>query len=126
MQMPEACFPVEVADGVPVLTVPEEIDITNAAGLRAALADAAGHGHGTLVVDMSQTRFCDSSGVNVLVRAHKAARANGGEVVLVTSADVLRILAIIGADRVIPHFPALGQALGRAPGATVHPPVPAP
>ena len=35
--MPEASFPVEVASGVPVVTAPEEIDITNAAGLRAAL-----------------------------------------------------------------------------------------
>jgi anti-anti-sigma factor len=125
--MPEACFPVEVADGVPVVTAPVEIDINNAAALRAALAGVAGQGNGTLVVDMSQTRFCDSSGVNVLVRVHKNARAAGGAVVLVTSADVLRIFTLIGADRVIPHFPTLDQALGRAPAATVHPPpVPAP
>ena len=29
-------FPVELVGGVPVVTAPEEIDITNAAGLRAA------------------------------------------------------------------------------------------
>jgi anti-sigma B factor antagonist len=124
--MPEACFPVEVADGVPVVTAPEEIDITNAAALRAALASAAGLGNVLLVVDMSGTRFCDSSGVNALVCALKNAQANGGTVKLVMSADVLRIFAIIGVDRMIPHFPTLDQALGRAPGVTVHPPVPAP
>ena len=125
--MPEACFPVEVADGVPIVTAPEEIDITNAAALRAALAGAAGQGDGALVVDMSRTRFCDSSGVNVLVRAHRDARATGGEIVLVSSADVLRTLVIIGADRVISHVPTLDQALGRASGVTAHPPpVPAP
>ena len=30
-------FPVELVGGVPVVTAPEEIDITNAAGLRAGL-----------------------------------------------------------------------------------------
>ena len=67
--MPEASFPVEVVSGVPVVTAPAEIDITNAAGLRAALLDAATHGSPTLVVDMAQTQFCDSAGLNVLVRA---------------------------------------------------------
>lgn len=124
--MSEARYPVGGLDGVLVVTAPEEIDITNAAGLRAALADAAGRGSRTLVVDMSQTRFCDSSGVNVLVRAHLDAQAKGGQVLLVTSAAVLRILAVIGADRVIPHFPALGQALGQVSAAAARPPVPAP
>ena len=39
--MPEISFPVEVVEGVPVVTAPEEIDIANAAGLRAALLEAA-------------------------------------------------------------------------------------
>jgi anti-anti-sigma factor len=75
-QMAEASFPVQVVGGVPVVTAPEEIDITNAAGLRAALLEAAAHGSGTLVVDMAQTQFCDSAGLNVLVRAHKRAQAD--------------------------------------------------
>jgi anti-anti-sigma factor len=106
-----------------VVTAPEEIDINNAAGLRAALLDAAGHGNGTLVVDMSQTLFCDSSGVNVLVRAHQDAQAEGGEVLLIVSAAVLRVLTVIGVDRVIPSFPSLDEALGQAPAAAVHPPL---
>jgi hypothetical protein len=50
-------FPFEVVSGVPVVTAPEEIDITNAPGLRSALLQAAAHGHRTLVVDMTRTRF---------------------------------------------------------------------
>ena len=61
-QMPDDRFPVEVAGGVPVVTVPEEVDITNAEGLRSALLQAAATGPGALVVDMTRTRFCDSSG----------------------------------------------------------------
>jgi hypothetical protein len=55
--MPEISFPVEMAGGVPVVTAPEEIDITNAGGLRSALLQAATPGNRTLVVDMSRTQF---------------------------------------------------------------------
>jgi anti-sigma B factor antagonist len=124
-RMPEASFPVEVVGGLPVIAAPVEIDITNAAGLRAALLEAAGLGDGTLVVDMSRTQFCDSSGVNVLVCAHRRAQAEGGELRLVISAAaVLRILAIIGVDRMIPNFPALDEALGQARAAAALPPSP--
>jgi anti-anti-sigma factor len=114
--MPEASFPVGVVSGVPVVTAPEEIDITNAAGLRAALLEAAVHGGRTLVVDMAQTQFCDSAGLKVLVRAHKRARADGRELLLVIcAAAVLRIFAITGIDHLIPNFPNLEQALAPAP-----------
>jgi anti-anti-sigma factor len=132
--MPEASVPVEVVSGVPIVTAPEEIDITNAAGLRAALLEAAAHGSGTLVADMAQTQFCDSAGLNVLVRAHKRARAEGGELLLVIcAAAVLRIFAVTGIDHLIPTFPTLEQALAPAPavpdctsppGALVAAPVP--
>jgi anti-anti-sigma factor len=114
--MPEASFPVEVVSGVPVVTAPEEIDITNAAGLRAALLEAAAHGSGTLVVDMAQTQFCDSAGLNVLVRAHQRAQADGGELLLVIcTAAVLRIFAVTGIDHLIPNSPTLEEALAPAP-----------
>jgi anti-anti-sigma factor len=114
--MPETSFPVEVVSGVPVVTAPEEIDITNAAGLRAALLEAAAQGSKTLVADMAQTQYCDSAGLNVLVRAHNRAQADGGELLLVISgAAVLRIFAVTGIGRLIPSFPSLEQALAQAP-----------
>jgi anti-sigma B factor antagonist len=114
-QMAEVSFPVElVGGGVPIVAAPEEIDTANAAGLRAALLQAAGYGNGTLVVDMSQTQFCDSAGLLVLVRAHQRAQAEGGEVLLVISAaTVLRIFAITGIDRMIPNFSTLEEALAQ-------------
>jgi anti-sigma B factor antagonist len=111
--MPEVGFPVEMVGGVAVVAAPEEIDITNAAGLRAALLEAATQGKRTLV-DMSRTQFCDSAALNVLVRAHKRAQADGGEVLLVISgAAVLRIFAVTGIDHLIPNFPSPGQALAQ-------------
>jgi anti-sigma B factor antagonist len=108
-------FPVDVVGAVPVVAVPEEIDITNAAGLRLALLEAAADGYPTLVIDMTRTRFCDSAGLRVLVDAHKRAQADGGEILLALSgAAVLRILEITGVDRVIPVFTNLDEALARA------------
>ncbi len=106
--------PFEVVGGVPVVTAPEEIDITNAPELRSALLEAAAHGHGALVVDMTQTQFCDSSGLHTLLAAHKRAQAEGGELRLaITAAPVLRILAITAVDRMIPTFTSLDQALAQ-------------
>jgi anti-sigma B factor antagonist len=125
--MPEASFPVAMVGCVPVVSAPEEIDITNAGGLRAALLQAAAQGNGTLVVDMSRTQFCDSAALNVLVRAHKRAQAEGREVLLVIAAvTVLRIFAVTGIDHLIPNFPILEQALAQAAAVSGSPSPPPP
>lgn len=110
--MPEISFPVEVIEGVPVVTASEEVDLANAGLLQDALGEAAGSGHVLIVVDMSRTRFCDSSGLNALVAADRRARAEGGEVrVVVTGESVIRIVEITGVDRVIPIYASLEEAL---------------
>jgi anti-sigma B factor antagonist len=97
------------------VTVPQEVDITNAPGLRAALLEAAADGSPALVVDMTRTRFCDSAGLRVLVDAHKRAVAGGGAVVLaVPAAAVLRVLEITGIGQVIPSFASLDEAVAHA------------
>ena len=112
--MPDDRFPVEVVGGVPVVAAPEEIDITNAEALRSALLKAATNGHRTLVVDMTRTRFCDSSGLHALIAAHKRAEAEGREVLLVIPGTaVLRVFALTGMDRVIPNFTSLAEALAQ-------------
>jgi anti-sigma B factor antagonist len=112
-------YPIEMVSGVPVVAAPEEIDATNADWLRAVLLEAAARGHGTFVMDMTGTQFCDSAGLGVLVRAHNWALAEGGELRLVipASAMVLRIFAITGLDQVIPNFADLDEALQPAPAA---------
>ena len=135
--MVEDSFPVEMVRGVPVVAAPEEIDITNAAGLRAALFEAAGEaagleaagfeaaGHSAFVVDLTRTRFCDSAGIAALVEAHKRARAAGGQVLLAMSgAAVPRIFELTGVDRVIPSFASLDDALAHTPAGIGPVPLP--
>ena len=116
--MHEIGLSVEMINGVPVVAAPEEIDITNVDGLRAALSQAAEDRPGTLVIDLTGTRFCDSAGLHAFVDAHKRARAEGGRVLLAVSGTaVLRILEISGIDRVLPRFGSVAEALASIPAA---------
>jgi anti-sigma B factor antagonist len=114
--MSDAKFTTRFVSGIPVVAAPEDIDLSNAAGLRAALLAPAEQGHKIFVVDMSRTTFCDTAGLHTLVLAHKWARADGGEVRLVVpSLSVLRIFTITGVDRVLPRFASLDKALAAGP-----------
>lgn len=113
--MHDGRFLIELTSGVPVVAAPEEIDMANAAELELALHEAAANGPGTLVADLTLTRFCDSSGIRTLLAAHQRAQADGGELLLVVpDAAVLRVFAIIGVDRLIPNFASLDDALARS------------
>ncbi len=116
--MPDTRFLVEMVSGVPVVVTPEEVDITNVARLRGVLLETAAARHGTLVVDMSRTAFCDTAGIHALVSAHKQARAEHGELRLViTTPMVQRILTITGLDHLIPQFGSRQDALAAPPPA---------
>jgi len=107
----DGAFPCTVVRGVPVVTVPEEVDFTTAAQLAAALTATAG-GHGRLVADMTRTRFCDLAALRALTAAHERARASGGGLVVVTSSPlVLRMLELTGLDLVIATFASLEMAM---------------
>ena len=115
-------------NGVPVVTAPAEIDITTAEQLRVVLLRSAARGRPTIVVDMTRTRFCDSAGLTVLVRAHRRALIDGGGLRLVMPADgsVLLIFAITGLHQVIPFFDSLDEALALRPAAVIRPLSPRP
>jgi anti-anti-sigma factor len=118
--MPDVRYPITLVKGVPVITAPLEIDISTAGSVRAAIAGAAACGHATFVVDMALTQFCDSAGLHVMVRAHKRALAEGGELRLVISTPTVRhVFAVTGVDRVIPNFPSLDEALAQTPAVTI-------
>ena len=114
--MLDSHFPVRREAGVTVVAAPEEIDVTKAGLLRTALLTACSNGDRTVVVDLSGTHFCDSAGLNVLVRAHQQSEAQGCEVRLVMSEpDILRIFMVTGIDQVIPIFPSLAEAVAAEP-----------
>jgi anti-sigma B factor antagonist len=110
--MPQERFPVAWLGEAAVITLPEEIDISNSEQVRDELLLLVNRGPAVLIVDMAETTFCDSAGVNALVRAHKRATANGAEIRLVVSSlGVQRVLSITGVDRLIPVYPSMTASL---------------
>jgi anti-anti-sigma factor len=102
--------------GVPVVEAPQEIDVANAKPFREILVQAACREHAPVVVNMTGTRFCDSSGVKALLSAQNRAVAEGGELLVISPASttVLRVLALTGLDQLIPIFADLNEALEQA------------
>jgi anti-sigma B factor antagonist len=98
-----------------VVTLPAEIDIANAGQVREDLLSVLNRGPATLVADMGGTTFCDSAGVNALVRAFRRATACGSQMRLVVAAPgVQRVLAITGVDRLIDVYPTVPASLAPA------------
>jgi len=102
--------------GTAVVTLPAEIDLANADRVNADLQAAFGPGVTTVVADMTATTFCDSQGIGALVRAYKQAAITGAQLrVVVPSARVLRVLAILGLDGQLAIYPSLPDALAAKP-----------
>jgi anti-sigma B factor antagonist len=114
--MADPGYPIEMIGGVPVVEAPQEIDVANAEPFGEILVRAACRGQSPVVVTMTGTRFCDSSGVRALALAHKRAVAEGGDLLLVIPADapLLRVFALTGIGRLIPHLADLNEALEAA------------
>jgi anti-sigma B factor antagonist len=115
--LPDISFPVTQRDGIVVVTTPDEIDIGNAWQLREALVSAAAAALPVVVVvDMTGTEYCDSTGLNVLVRAGKRATDDGGELRLVVGGAALqRILAVTGVGSMFRVYDSLDRALKATP-----------
>lgn len=110
--MSQERYPVLWIGQVAAVTLPEEIDVTNADTVLDELLTALNQGALLLVADMSRTNFCDSSGVSAIVRVFRQAVASGSGLRLVVSAPaVQRVLSITGVDRLVDVFPSVAASL---------------
>jgi anti-sigma B factor antagonist len=110
-------FPVLWIGQVAVVTLPAEMDVTNAGTVGEELLAALNQGAALLIADLSTTRFCDSSGVSAMVRVFKQAAADGRAMRLVVSTPtVRRVLSIAGFDRLVDVFPSVAASLAGASG----------
>ena len=107
---------------VVVVTLPTEIDISNAGRIGEELCAAFAPGVTAVIADMTGTRFCDSSGISMLVVAHQKAVTSDAELRLVAvSSAVLRALTLVRIDHLLPVYPSLADALLPGPPPTTGP-----
>ena len=117
--MSEERFPTAWSGRTAVVVVSGEVDLTNSDGLRDVLLSALDAGARGLVVDMTATTFLDSAGVSALVRTSRRASATGTTVRLaVTAPSVLRVLDLVGLDRLIGVYPSVSEAVASLPDQT--------
>ena len=85
-----------------IATISGEIDLYTAPRLHSELGAVLADGMPTrVVIDMSGVEFCDSTGMNVLLAAHRRAREHGGDLELAAPRPaVRRILQVTGLETV--------------------------
>jgi anti-sigma B factor antagonist len=87
------------------------LDLATAPTIRAALGDAAEKGSHKLIVDLTQLEFLDSTGLGVLIGAHRRAAEHGGSFRLVIKdGPISRLLNITGLIRVLAVYHSLAGA----------------
>jgi anti-anti-sigma factor len=107
---------IERIDGVPVARVREDVDAANATTTQQQLADALGPDASSLVVDLSEARYLDSAGIDMLLRLGDRLDHRRAKLVLVIpdTSQLKRLAAIVGLPDAIAVRPSLQEALREA------------
>ncbi|GGY20643.1 anti-sigma factor antagonist [Streptomyces minutiscleroticus] len=101
-----------VTDGITVLHVRGEIDLSTVARLRQALAVATAGPAPRLVVDLGGVGFMDSTGLNALLGAYRAVTGTWGWLRLAGMRPFIgKVIQVSGLGRHIECYPTLEQAL---------------
>ncbi|MEU0414765.1 STAS domain-containing protein [Streptomyces griseorubiginosus] len=94
-----------------VARVSGEMDYTTASVFHPQFKELITRGDRFVVLDLSGVSFCDSAGLNLLLRMWRQAEASGAVVVLACVPDpVLRILEMTGADQLLRVYDTVTDA----------------
>jgi anti-anti-sigma factor len=115
MEPPSLQVHVEQSAGVPVVRVAGEVDMATAPQLREHIEEMP-EGTGTLIVDLTDVTFLDSTGLSVLVAAWKqlasdGATAGGDLRLVVVGPAIQKVLEITGLSGVFSIFSTVAEAL---------------
>jgi anti-anti-sigma factor len=112
----------QLDDGVCIVAVRGELDLSTAPDLEGPLEDAISSGNASVLIDLSACEFIDSTGIALIVRAWQrldhGAEGNGkGRVVICSDNEqVRRVLEITGLELSIPIHSTRDQALAALRG----------
>ena len=102
------------AGPVEVVSLAGTLDAWSEPETRAALGAVLREGKSRLVLDLAGLRRIDSTGLSALLSVLKAARAAGGDVVLLRpSATVVSVLRLTRLDQILEAFDDEATALAR-------------
>jgi anti-sigma B factor antagonist len=91
----------QLGEGRYVISLSGEVDLYTAPEFKQQLLEVISQGAETVIVDLTNTTFIDSTTLGVLVGGVKRLRPNGGQLSLVCSdRNITKIFEITGLDRV--------------------------
>ena len=106
-----------------VLSVTGELDLVTSPVLRQRVHDVVAEGRHSLVLDLSDVYFCDSSGVGVLIASRRLIRSCQGDLRLILPAQgaadgshVNRVLGALGVRRLFEVHPDVDSATDEEAG----------
>ncbi|MFF3491321.1 STAS domain-containing protein [Streptomyces sp. NPDC002795] len=95
-----------------------EMDLVTSPALRQQVHEAVADGRRSVVLDLSDVLFCDSSGVGVLIAARRLMRSCQGRLRLILPAQgavdgshVNRVLGALGVRRLFDVYPDVASAV---------------
>jgi len=105
-------YTVHDESGVTVIDLSGEIDVSHAPRLRELLGELITAGPGQLLINLSGVAFIDSSGLGVLIAAHRKAQEAGGVLGLADpQPSVRRVLELTRTNRVFQIFATVEEGL---------------
>lgn len=106
-------FEVENRDKVVIIKSKiEKLDAIHAPELKSEIVMQSKSGHKNLVMDLSETRYIDSSGLSAVLVANRSCRDNNGTFVLCGLQDtVKKLISISQLDTVLKITPTLNEAV---------------
>jgi anti-sigma B factor antagonist len=99
-------------DGTYIVAVTGEVDICTAPGLDQVLRGVLGDAATAVVVDLTECSFIDSTGLHVVLGAHKRLEGSGRPLSLVScNRHVLKVLDLTGIAAMVDVYPSRAAAL---------------
>jgi anti-sigma B factor antagonist len=107
----------KATDDIPVVAVSGEVDVYSAPELKESLTKLLQTGAKSIVVDLSDVAFLDSTGLGALVEARAATSEAGGSLPVVCSHErILKLFTITGLDGVFSIHGSVDEALASLQG----------
>lgn len=112
---PELQLSSEVLQGIHVLRASGEVDLSVKEQFERRIDEAVEGAHSPLVIDLTDVRYMDSSGLNVLARAQRRMTARNDRLCIVLQDPHLqKVFEMMGFDKLFRIYQTLDHAIAAA------------
>ena len=105
-------------EGVVVVTIGGEIDLSTAPAFEAAIAGALDDDPPVLVIELSEVRFMASVGLRILAATQEKVSKSARVAIVADNPATSRPMQLTGLDKIISLYPTLDDALAAVGMAT--------